>query len=111
MLDSVVVQAITREEHADSGLRPVVAFTHLIQLRDSLSRAGGLAQLQICFGEQIKILRLVGMLGDFVGDLLDVDLGAVVLGKIRASADVVEKILIRVWAWSCVLGKRLKDAE
>ena len=111
MQDRVVIQAIAREKHADAGLRAVVAAAELIELFHGFARIGGVAEFQIRFGKQVKILRLVGMLGDFVGDLFNVEFGSVVFGEIRARADVIEKILIRIRAWCLVLGERLKNAE
>jgi len=76
-----------------------------------LASVGCVAEFEICLGEQIEILRLIGMLGDFFGELFDVELGAIVFGKIGAGADVVEKILIRIRAGCRVFGKRLKDVQ
>ena len=111
MQERLVVEAIASEEHADSGLRAEIAAAELVELRDGLACVVDFAEFQICFGEQVEILRLVGMLGDFVGDLLQVEFGAVAFGKIRSSADVIEKILKWVRAGRGVFRKSLKNAK
>ena len=59
MQDRVVVEAIAREQHADSGLRAVIAGAELVELFHGFARVGDFAEFQICFGEQVEILRLV----------------------------------------------------
>jgi len=69
------------QQHAHAGLRAVVAGAQLIQLRDGFARVVGLAKLQIRFGQQIEILRLIRMLLNLLGELSKVQLRALLRGK------------------------------
>ena len=65
MLDSIVIQVITREQHADAGLRAIVVRAQLIELRDGIFREFQLPELQISLGQQVEILGLTRMFLNF----------------------------------------------
>src|ERR1700692_1541156 len=108
MLDGVVVETITRQQHAHSGLRPVVASAQLIELTDCLASFVGFSKFQISFREQIEILRLVRMFPDLFGQLSQVQLGAVLTGKAGAVVQVIEKMLVRIGTRGSIFRKSLK---
>ena len=57
------------------------------------------AELQIRFGEQVKILRLAGMFLDLLSQFGEVELRLRLLrGQTGAIVEIVEKMLIRIRA-------------
>ena len=66
--DRVVVQAITRQEYADTRLHAEIFRAQLVELCDGFARIVGLAEFQIRFDKEIEILRTVRMLLDLLGE-------------------------------------------
>ena len=92
-------------------MRAKIAAAQLIQLRERLPSLRHLTKFEVGFSKQVEVLRLVGMLVEFFGQLLEIQFRAVLFGKVGARTHVIEKVLIWVGTWRHVLGKRLEDIQ
>src|SRR6266478_897262 len=111
MKDRVVVQAITRQEYADTRLHAEIFRAQLVELCDGFARIVGLAEFQIRFGKEIEILRTVRMLLDLLGEFGQVELRALFWRKTGPVIEIVEKMLVGIRARRRVLRKRLENAQ
>ena len=111
MLDRVIVQSVSCQQHSRSGLCAIVVRAYLIKLRNRLSRFIDIAQFEVSFREQVKILGLTGMFPDLFIQFSDIEFGAMLCRKLRPVVQVVEEMLIRHGPGRGVLRERLKDAQ
>ena len=85
----------------------------LIQLRDRLAELPrSFPELEISFGQQIQILRLVRMFADLFDQLRQIQLRSRRrVGEVGAVVQIVEKVLIRIRAGGSVFRKSLKHIQ
>jgi hypothetical protein len=95
VLDRIIVQSVSRQQHSRSGLRAIVLRAHLIKLCDRLARLTDVAQLEVSFREQVKILGLSRMFLDLLIQFSDIKLGAILCRKLGPLVQIVEQVLIR----------------
>ena len=100
MLDRVVVEMIAREQNADAGLSAKVISRLTDRVAHRFSGSSTLPELQISFGQQVKVLRLAGMLLNLVGQFSRHPVACALRRERRAVVEIVEEMLIRIRARS-----------
>ena len=111
MLDGVVIQTVAGEQHADAGLGAVVARAYLVELGDGAARVVGLSQFQISLGQQVEVLRAVGMFLDLFDQFGLIELSPGLGSKIGAVVEILKKVLIRIGSRGRIFGESLEDTQ
>ncbi len=111
MLDCALVKAIARQQDTYAGEHSIVVGAGLVKLCDGLLGFIHLAQLEVGFGQEVEILRLIRILLDLVGQLFDIELVARRSRQMRAIVEVFEEILIGKRSRWGMLGERFEGLQ
>src|SRR5258708_26931536 len=111
MNDGVVVLPIAGEEHADACLSAKIFAAELVKLCDGGAGVVELSQFQIGFGQQVEILRLARVFFDLLTEFSEIELSALLHGKVCAVVEIVEKMLIGIGSGRSVFRERLENSE